>query len=56
MPAAESPASEDALVCYAMAKFLDNSGFLNIQPRAGFPLEIVNFWQYVNKYPISASG
>ena len=49
-------ADEDANVCYAMSKFLDKTGFLNIQPRAGFPLEVINFWQYVGKYPVSASG
>ena len=48
--------SDDGAVSFAMAKYLDNSGFLNIQPRAGFPLEVVNFWQYVARYPVSASG
>ena len=43
-------------VCLAMAKFLDSSGFLHMQPRPGFPLEVLNFWQYIGKYPISSTG
>ena len=48
--------SEEPPVCYAMSKFFDKCGFLNFQPRSMFPLEALNFWQYVGRYPISAAG